>query len=137
MGKTLIETVLGAVVLVVGAFFVYFAYTSTGVSAVKGYEVSARFRSVAGLNTGNDVKMAGIKVGTVIATRIDPATFDAVVTLALDPKLKLPVDTTARVSSDGLLGGNFVAINPGGDDKTIPNGGSITDRKSTRLNSSH
>lgn len=130
MGKTLIETVLGAVVLVVAGIFVWFAYTSTSVRAVRGYEVTARFRSAAGLTTGNDVKMAGIKVGTVLDMRIDPATFEAIVTLALDPKIKLPRDSSARISSEGLLGSNFVSVDPGGDDKIIANGGQITETQS-------
>src|SRR5262249_20209373 len=123
MGKTLIETLIGAAVLVVAGLFVVFAYSSTNIGAVRGNEVTARFRTVAGLAPGNDVKMAGIKVGRVVDMRIDPQSFDAIITLALDPKIKLPRDSTARISSEGLLGANFVMLDPGGDEKMIPPGG--------------
>ena len=130
MGKTLIETILGAIVLIVAAMFVMFAYSSTNVRAVKGYEVTAKFHTVSGLGSGSDVKIAGIKVGTVIEQRLDPNTFEAVLTLSLDSSVKLPRDTVARVSSEGLLGSNFIALDPGGDDKNIAPGGQITETQS-------
>jgi phospholipid/cholesterol/gamma-HCH transport system substrate-binding protein len=125
MGRNLVETLMGAVVLAVAAFFLTFAYSSTNVRAVRGYEVIARFERVDGLATGSDVKLSGIKVGTLIDQRLDPETYLAVLRLSIDNNIKLPIDTVAQVSSEGLLGGNFLALVPGGDEKMIPPGGEI------------
>jgi len=125
MGRNLVETLMGAVVLVVAAYFMVFAYTSTNVRAVRGYEVFAKFERVDGVATGTDVKVSGIKVGTLVDQRLDPETYLAVVRLSIDNSVKLPEDTVAQISSEGLLGSNFVALVPGGADKMIPPGGEI------------
>ena len=125
MGRNLVETLMGAVVLVVAGYFMVFAYTSTNVRSVRGYEVIAKFERVDGVATGTDVKISGIKVGTLVDQRLDPETFLAVLRLSLDNSVKLPADTVAQISSEGLLGSNFVALVPGGADKLIPPGGEI------------
>ncbi len=125
MGKTLLETLMGAVVLGVAIVFVVFAYSRAGVSSVSGYEVFAKFSSVDGLNVGDDVRISGIKVGTVTDQKLDPDFFRAVVYMTVDPEVKLPEDTTAAVVSAGLLGGKYVSLDPGGSDETIPPGGEI------------
>ena len=125
MSNQLVETLMGAVVLVVAAVFLVFAYSSTNVRPLNGYEVTAKFDRVDGLNPGSDVKISGIKVGTVINERLDPDTFLAIVTLSLQNGITLPTDTVAQVSSEGLLGGNFLALVPGSDDKDIAPGGEI------------
>jgi phospholipid/cholesterol/gamma-HCH transport system substrate-binding protein len=121
----LIETMMGAAVLLVAGGFMAFAYNSTNVRTVRGYEVVAKFDRVDGLARGADVKMSGIKIGSVLEQRLDPEKFLAVVRMSIDPAIKLPIDTVAQVASEGLLGGSFVALVPGGDDKTIPSGGEI------------
>jgi phospholipid/cholesterol/gamma-HCH transport system substrate-binding protein len=125
MSHNLVETMMGAVVLIVAAFFLTFAYSTTSVRTFNGYEVSAKFDRVDGLNPGSDVKISGIKVGTVVEEKLDPETFLAVVKLNIIKDVKLPVDTVAQVSSEGLLGGNFLALVPGSDDKNIQPGGEI------------
>ena len=110
MGRNLVETLMGAVVLVVAAYFMVFAYTSTNVRAVRGYEVIAKFERVDGVATGTDVKISGIKVGTLVDQRLDPETVLAVLRISLDNSVKLPEDTVAQISSEGLLGSNFVAL---------------------------
>ena len=125
MGRNLVETLMGAVVLVVAGVFLFFAYSTTNVRSGRGYNVIAKFERVDGLATGGDVKISGIKVGTLISQHLDPDTFLAVLTLNIDRNIKLPVDTVAQVSSEGLLGGNFLALVPGNDDKVIPPGGEI------------
>ena len=125
MSNQLVETLMGAVVLVVAALFLAFAYSSTNVRPLNGYEVSAKFDRVDGLNPGSDVKISGIKVGTVVGEKLDPDTFLAIVTISLQSGIKLPTDTVAQVSSEGLLGGNFLALVPGSDDKDIKPGGEI------------
>lgn len=125
LSSNLVETLMGAVVLIVAALFLGFAYSSTNMSPVGGYEVTAKFDRVDGLNPGSDVKISGIKVGTVVSEKLDPDTFLAVVTLSVQNNVKLPTDTVAQVSSEGLLGGNFLALVPGSSDKNIAAGGEI------------
>jgi phospholipid/cholesterol/gamma-HCH transport system substrate-binding protein len=125
MGNNLVESLLGAVVLVVAGLFLVFAYSTTNVRTVGGYEVVAKFERVDGLNTGSDVKLSGIKVGTVFEQKLEPNTYLAIVRMNINSSVKLPVDTVAQVTSDGLLGSNFVALVPGGEDKLITAGGEI------------
>lgn len=125
MSHNLVETLMGAVVLLVAALFLTFAYSSTDVRPVHGYTVIAKFDRVDGLNPGSDVKISGIKVGTVVDEKLDPDTFLAIVRISLSNDVKLPIDTVAQVSSEGLLGSNFLALVPGSDDKTIPPGGEV------------
>ena len=123
MDRNPVETIMGAVVLLVAAFFLVFAWNTSSIGAVKGYRVSAAFFKVGGLDTGADVRISGVKVGTVVDQTLDKKTFDAVVTISLKPDVKLPADTVARVSSAGLLGGKYVKLEPGKDDTTIPTDG--------------
>ncbi len=125
MGHNLIETLMGALVLAIAGAFLVFVYNATSLRAAGGYELVARFDRVDGLARGADVKVSGIKVGTVVEQRLDTERFLAVVRMNIDSAIKLPTDTVAQVASEGLLGGSFVALVPGGEDKTIPPGGEI------------
>lgn len=125
MGRNLIETLMGGLVLVVAALFLVFAYSTTNVRAVRGYDVTAKFERIDGLPRGADVRLSGIKIGTVVDQKLDTERFLAVVRMNIDPAVKLPIDTVAQVASEGLLGGYFVALVPGGEDKTIAPGGEI------------
>jgi phospholipid/cholesterol/gamma-HCH transport system substrate-binding protein len=124
MRRSLVETLIGAVVLFVAGFFLYFTYT-TGYQRVDGYEVTAKFNSVAGLTLGSDVRMSGIKVGSVVGARLDPDSYLAVLRLRIEKTIKLPVDTTAKITSDSLLGSNYVSLEPGAETKLIPENGQI------------
>jgi phospholipid/cholesterol/gamma-HCH transport system substrate-binding protein len=124
-GRNMIETVMGAVVLIVAAMFLAFAYNHSSLRPVAGYEVTARFDRVDGVAAGTDVRISGIKIGTVIDQRLDPERFLAVVRMSIDPKIKLPTDTVAEVASEGLLGGRYLALIPGGETETIKPGGEI------------
>ncbi len=126
MSRNAVETIMGAVVLVVAAVFLFFAYTTTQVTAMGGTEYIAQFDRVDGLRDGSDVKISGIKVGTVESQSLDPRTFLATVKFSVDPKIKLPVDSVAVIASSGLLGDNFLSIEPGNEDKVIPPGGRVT-----------
>jgi len=132
MGRNLIETVMGAVVLLVAGLFVFFAYDLAQVDTARGYEIKANFLRVGGLTRGSDVRISGIKVGTVLDARLDPTTFDAVVTLAMAPDVQLPIDTQASIDSDGLLGGKYVRLEPGQAAERIANGGTIVKTKDFR-----
>jgi phospholipid/cholesterol/gamma-HCH transport system substrate-binding protein len=125
MNRNAVETVMGAVVLVVAAVFLFFAYTTSQVQALGGTEYTARFDRVDGIHDGSDVRISGIKVGSVVQQTLDPKTFFAVLRLAVDPKVKLPVDTVARITSSGLLGDKYLALEPGNEDDVIKPGGRI------------
>src|SRR5579871_548868 len=125
MQRSVVETIIGALVLAVAGLFLYFTYSS-GYQHVNGYDVMAKFNRVDGLAVGSDVRLSGITVGKVVKEQIDPATYLAIIHLNIDGNIKLPVDTAAKITADGLLGSNYVALEPGGDDKMIADGGEIT-----------
>jgi phospholipid/cholesterol/gamma-HCH transport system substrate-binding protein len=125
MQRSVVETIIGAVVLGVAAFFLYFTYSS-GFQRVEGYDVMAKFNRVDGLTLGSDVRLSGITVGKVVKEQIDPASYLAIIHVRIDGKIKLPIDTAAKITSDGLLGSNYIALEPGGDPKMIADGGEIT-----------
>lgn len=120
-----IETVLGAVVLVIAAMFLAFAYSASDLRAVSGYTVTATFLKVGGLQRGSDVRISGIAVGTVTNQTLDPQTFTAKVTMSIASNIALPTDTTAAIVSDGLLGGKYINLVPGQATDRIPADGTI------------
>ena len=125
-GQQFAETGMGAIVLIAaGAFFVYALSAGGKGLATSGYQVSARFGQVGALGRGADVRVAGVKVGTVSDITLDPKTFLAVAKFNLDPSVKLPADSTAKITSDSLLGGQHVAIEPGGAADDLKPGGEI------------
>jgi phospholipid/cholesterol/gamma-HCH transport system substrate-binding protein len=119
------ELVAGAVVLVVAVGFLGFAVASTGIGPRSGYVLHARFDQIAGVSVGSDVRVAGVKVGSVIGTMIDPQTYQAIVTFTMQKAIELPDDSSVVVTSDGLLGGKFLAVAPGGDTKMLADGGTV------------
>jgi phospholipid/cholesterol/gamma-HCH transport system substrate-binding protein len=132
MGRTLLETVMGAVVLLVAAVFVFFAYNMAEVRAVRGYDVDANFYKIGGLKNGADVRVSGVKVGTVIGLNLDQKTYDARVEMSVRSEVKLPVDTVASIASEGMLGDKYVRLEPGREEKLIEPGGRITHTKDYR-----
>jgi phospholipid/cholesterol/gamma-HCH transport system substrate-binding protein len=125
MQNSIVETLIGAVVIAVAALFFVFAYSSTGSAPVSGYDVIAKFNRVDGVNIGTDVRLSGIKVGTVEKMTLDPKSYNAVVTIALENSVKLPDDSSVRVTSEGLLGNQYLSIEAGASMETIKPGGEI------------
>ncbi len=126
MRGNVIETVMGAVVVVVAVLFMVFAYKTSQLRSVPGYQVTADFARVDGIRQGSDVRISGIKIGSVVAEVLDPKTFLANVRMSIDPSVQLPDDTVAEIISAGLLGDKYMSLVPGGSDKVIPPGGKIT-----------
>jgi phospholipid/cholesterol/gamma-HCH transport system substrate-binding protein len=124
--RNLTEFFTGAVVLVVAVGFLGYAVVNTGRSGGSGILLHAKFDRVDGLAVGSDVRMAGVKIGTVRSAAIDPKTYQAVVTFTVQAGLRLPVDSSAEISSDSLLGGKILALVPGGDEKVLGDGGTVT-----------
>jgi phospholipid/cholesterol/gamma-HCH transport system substrate-binding protein len=121
----MVETLIGAVVIAVAGLFVAYAYNTAEVGAVDGYVVHAEFNRVDGLEVGSDVRMSGIKVGTVLSQKLDPTTYMAHVTMSIDPSIELPDDSSIKISMEGLLGGNYLSLEPGGSDKLLASDGVI------------
>jgi phospholipid/cholesterol/gamma-HCH transport system substrate-binding protein len=113
MNRRFAETAVGAVVVAIAVWFLVFAYNSGDFRPVAGYAISAKFNSVGGLAPGNDVRIGGVKIGSVLEQRIDPADFRAVIVFSVRSDLKLPEDTVAAITSDGLLGGKYLRLEPG------------------------
>jgi phospholipid/cholesterol/gamma-HCH transport system substrate-binding protein len=132
MHRHVIETVMGAVVILVAVLFVYFAYTTAQVGNPPGYPVKASFLKLGGLATGTDVRISGIKVGTVISTELDRNTYDAVIVMAIANDIRLPVDTIAAIASEGPLGDKYVQLQPGTNTAMIAPGGVIKETRSYR-----
>jgi phospholipid/cholesterol/gamma-HCH transport system substrate-binding protein len=122
------EALIGLVVLVIGVWFITCAYDRTeGARSGSGYVVTARFPNVSGVSVGTDVQLSGIKVGTVISEKLDPATYQAILSISIDNGIKLPVDSSAAITSEGILGGNYVRLSPGGETDMLRAGDEISD----------
>ncbi|WP_417829760.1 outer membrane lipid asymmetry maintenance protein MlaD [Thalassospira sp.] len=125
MSNRLIETIAGAAVIAVAIGFAAYSYSRAGINTVEGYEIMASFNRIDGLVVGNDVRISGVTVGTVTEQDLDPDTYMAVVKMSVRSDLELPLDSSAKIASDGLLGGKFVSLEPGGDIDMIGPGGEI------------
>ena len=125
MKRSIIETILGAVVLIVAGVFLFFAYTSTDIRVTRGYALTANFNAIDGLTVGSDVRLGGVKIGAVSELSIDQSVYQAVVTMMIQQRIKLPADTQVLISSDGLLGGKYVRLEPGPRTTTLAAGGPL------------
>ena len=125
MGRNIVETIVGALVLLVAGVFVFYAFAKSDRAGPSGYEVVARFGRIDGLKRGADVTLSGVKVGTVTSVALDPKTYQAIVRLSVASNVNLPADTNAKIVSESLLGGTVVALEPGSDDKRIRADGEI------------
>ncbi|MET0546835.1 MAG: outer membrane lipid asymmetry maintenance protein MlaD [Caulobacterales bacterium] len=125
-----LETVVGAGVVAAAAGFLIFAFTSAReASAASGYPVTAIFERVDGISVGSDVRLSGVKVGAVSSISLDPSTYQAKVGLTIDRAVKVPSDSVAKVSSDGLLGGAYVSLEPGADTEMLKSNDKIIDTR--------
>lgn len=126
MGRNIVETIVGALVLVVAGVFVFYAFAKSDRSGPTGYEILARFDRIDGLKRGADVTLSGVKVGSVIGFDLDRKTYEAVVRLMVSSNVSLPADTHAKIVSESLLGGMVVVLEPGGDKQMLAAGSEIT-----------
>ena len=125
MTRSMIETLLGAAVLAVAGYFLFFSYTTANVGSPDGYQVYADFAGIGGLKSGDSVQISGVKVGRVAAVELAPDTYLARVHIDLNSQLKLPSDTAALISSESLLGGRYLSLEPGAEEDVIKPGGRI------------
>ncbi len=123
-----IETIVGAAVVALAVGFFFYASKTAGVGGgvTRGYKVVAEFDNAEGINVGTDVRLAGIKIGTVTGQSLNAENYMARVEMTLDPKVSLSDDTAAKVTSEGLLGGKFIALEPGGSETKLAEGSMMT-----------
>lgn len=125
MKRGVIETVLGAVILVVAGIFLFYSYNTAYTSKTGvGYVVTAKFTNIGGLRVGDNVQLAGVKIGQITNINLSD-TYEAIVKMNIDNQYKLPEDSAAVVSSEGLLGGLFLSIEPGAEFEEIQPEGEI------------
>lgn len=118
-----LETIVGAGVVAAAIGFLVFAFTSVReASASSGYPVVAKFERIDGVTVGSDVRLSGVKVGAVSNIALDPDTYQAKVGLTIASNVKLPSDSIAKISTDGLLGGAYVSLEPGSETEMLKSG---------------
>ncbi len=124
--RSVTEIAAGAVVILVAVGFLGYAVANTGRAGLGGYTLHAAFDNVGGISNGSDVRVAGLKIGSVTNLAIDPKSYQAVATFTVQRDIKLSVDSSASIATGGLLGGNFISLATGGDEKLLTDGGTIT-----------
>ena len=132
MAEDVTELLTGGAVIAVAAGFLFYTAQTAGLGASAGgsYPLTASFRSIEGVQVGTDVRLAGVKIGSVSALNLNAETFRADATLSIRDGVTLPLDTAAVVASEGLLGGNFVELLPGGMLDNLASGDEIEDTQS-------
>lgn len=125
MRHNIVETLVGFLVVVITASFIAYGYSVIERQNVVGYQLTARFDRVDGLTIGSDVRLSGIKVGTVTALELDKRDYFAVVSITLDSAVSLPDDSSAKITSEGLLGGNYISLSAGGSEDLLASGDEI------------
>lgn len=116
------EIIVGTFVLVCAAWFFFNSFKSAKIRTSGGYIVVAKFDDAGGIDAGSDVKISGVKIGTVENYILDGKTYRALVQLNIDNNVKIPTDSSAKIVSSGLLGEKYVELNPGGDEEFLKNG---------------
>lgn len=122
MHRNVIETVLGAVVILVAGIFLLFTLQFSSNAGVKGYDLYGDFRHIDGVKLGDEVRLAGVRVGTVAHIALKHQDYGALVTMRLQPDVQISADSTVSIHTDGLLGGKYLEILIGGDTKNLKPG---------------
>jgi phospholipid/cholesterol/gamma-HCH transport system substrate-binding protein len=131
-GNRAAETVIGALVVATAAAFLIYAAPMAGLrGSGQTYPLAASFRSVEGIAVGTDVRLAGIRIGSVTALELDTERYEARVTVALNRGVQIPEDSDIRVSQEGLLGSSFLEITPGASDFMLAAGDEILNTQSS------
>ena len=116
MKSNTFEAIVGAFVIIISVVFLFFGFSTMKIQNSDSYNVSALFNRIDGIKIGSDIRMSGIKIGTVVSQELDNSSFEAKVLMSIDSKILIPDDSSAKITSDGLLGGNYISIEPGGND---------------------
>jgi len=121
MKSNTFEAIVGAVVIFLAVVFLFVGFSSMKLKKGNNYNLSALFNRIDGIKLGSDIRMSGIKIGTVTKQELDNSTFEAKVFMSIDSKISIPDDSSAKITTDGLLGGNYISIEPGGSDIYLSN----------------
>ena len=116
MKSNIFEAIVGAFVIFLSVVFLFFGFSTMKLQNSDNYNISALFNRIDGIKIGSDIRMSGIKIGTVANQELDNSSFEAKVLMSIDSKILIPEDSSAKITSDGLLGGNYISIEPGGSD---------------------
>ena len=116
MKSNTFEAIVGAFVIFLSVVFLFFGFSTMKLQNSDNYNLSALFNRIDGIKIGSDIRMSGIKIGTVANQELDNSSFEAKVLMSIDSKILIPDDSSAKITSDGLLGGNYISIEPGGSD---------------------
>ena len=127
MSGNMVESIIGAVVLLVTGWFLFYAYERTNLDLGDSHILVAQFDRVDGIVLGADVRLSGIKVGSVVKQEVDHSTYRAKLTFTVPSELELPIDTGASITSDGLLGGAYLSLSPGFDEEFLLDGDEIAE----------
>ena len=119
MNKSIIETLLGAAILALAVYFLAFGYQKADIGSADGYKISADFTAIGGLQEGDDVQISGVKIGYVDGVELMKDSYLARVHMHIEHGIELPLDTAALISSDGLLGGRYLALEPGAEEEVL------------------
>ena len=126
MKKSLLETLVGfSVILIAIGFFVFARNQANVTSHIDSYQLTAKFSKIDGITVGSDVRVSGIKIGTVTDEDLDLNSYEAVISLNIDNEVKIPTDSIASIVSSGFFGKKYVAIDPGANDEFISDKGTI------------
>jgi phospholipid/cholesterol/gamma-HCH transport system substrate-binding protein len=128
MGRKGIETLVGAFVLAGFLAIVFLALQAANLATFNTgatYRVTARFDNIGGLKVRAPVKSAGVTVGRVVSISLDTKTYQGLVTMEIDSRFTFPKDTSAKILTAGLLGDQYIGLEPGGDDKNLAEGDAI------------
>ena len=129
MQRNMLEAVMGAIVLLTAVAFVSLAYEAANIRGTDGYELEAEFGATGGLSVGDDVRISGIKVGRISRQELDPVTYAARIVMSLDERIRIPADSSARITAASLLGGNYLELIPGADEDMMQPGEVIYDTR--------
>ncbi|MFT8972492.1 outer membrane lipid asymmetry maintenance protein MlaD [Zymomonas mobilis] len=122
------EALTGLFIVLATIGFAYYAWNKTGGGVTAhAVHVKALFPNAGGINSGTEVRVAGVKIGSVLDEQLDPQSYQVMVNLALDPNIPLPLDSSAAITSDGLMSSSYIALIPGGSDKHLKEGDTIID----------
>jgi phospholipid/cholesterol/gamma-HCH transport system substrate-binding protein len=128
MGRKSIETLVGLFVLIGALAVIFLALKAANLASFTSgstYNVKASFDNIGGLKVRAPVRSAGVTVGRVVAITLDAKTYRGVVTLEINKGIDFPTDSSAKILTAGLLGDQYIGLEPGGDEKVLQPGDSI------------
>ena len=116
MRSNIFETFIGAIVIILAVSFLFYSFSITDSNTEGTYNINATFNRIDGIQIGSDVRLSGIKIGSVSKSSLNQTTYEAQLALIIDNSIKIPDDSSAKITMDGLLGSNYISIEPGGSE---------------------